>query len=295
MAFNEQVYLDTLRVVLEKGKERIDRTGTGTKSIFGTQMRFDISESIPILTTKFVPWKSCIKELLWFLKGSTDANLLKEQNVHIWDGNSSRDFLDKRGLSHLPDGDIGAGYGFQWRHHGATYKTCHESYDGQGFDQVQYVLDQLRTDPYSRRIFMSAWNPSDLENMALPPCHVSAQFYVDLDDDGTKQLSCHMYQRSVDMFLGEPWNILSYSILTSLFAKMTDMQPKELIISTGDTHIYLDHIEQVTEQLNRITYSPAKLVISDDVRHMRINDLDITHFDIINYQYHPAIKAKMAV
>lgn len=292
---NERFYLDTLKHVLENGTRRDDRTGTGTISVFGTQMRFDISTHIPILTTKFVPWKSCIKELLWFLNGHTDANILKEQNVKIWDGNSSRQFLNNRGLAHLPEGDIGAGYGFQWRHFGASYLSCKDDYSGQGFDQIRYVQELLKTDPFSRRIFMSAWNPGDLERMALPPCHVSAQFYVDEDPVGIRQLSCHMYQRSVDMFLGEPWNILSYSILTCLLAKLNNFKPKEVIISTGDTHIYSDHIEQVKEQLSRSPLSPATLVINDDVINKSINEITFEDFNIINYEYHPAIKAVMAV
>lgn len=291
---SEQIYLDTLRQVLVHGRQRPDRTGTGTISLFGTQMRFDIADSLPVITTKQLPWKHCIKELLWFLNGSTDAKLLQAQGVKIWDGNSSREFLDARGLGQLPEGDIGAGYGFQWRHFGAEYIDCHTKHEG-GVDQVHQILDQLRNDPFSRRIFLSSWNPQALPMMALPPCHLSAQFYVDQDENGDKHLSCHMYQRSVDLFLGEPWNIMSYAVLTYIFAQLTNMKPKELIISTGDTHIYLDHIEQVKEQLTRTPFPPPTLKMSDTISTKPMDQITIDDFELIGYQHHPAIKAKMSV
>jgi len=291
---SEEGYLHLLEKVLREGRMRPDRTGTGTLSLFGEQLRFDISQSVPLLTTKFVPWKAVIKELLWFIKGQTDASILQEQGVRIWDGNSSRQFLDKRGLTHLPDGDIGAGYGFQWRHASAPYKTCKDDYNDQGFDQILYILDQLKNDPYSRRIYMTAWNPMQLKDMALPPCHVSAQFYVE-EKDGQKLLSCHMYQRSVDCFLGLPFNIFSYTVLTYILAKMNNMLPKELIISTGDTHIYLDHVDPVKEQLNRQPYHAPKLVLSQSLLSKTIDDITIDDFDIVEYKYHPSIKAKMSV
>jgi thymidylate synthase len=291
----EYVYLDLLRKIINHGKKRDERTGVGTLSIFGEQMRFDISTTIPVLTTKFVPWKSCIRELLWFLDGQTDARMLQEQGVKIWDGNSSREYLDSRKLNHLPVGDIGAGYGHQWRHFGAPYITCKDSYSGQGFDQISFIIDELKNNPTSRRIFMSSWNANDLDKMALPPCHVSAQFYVDFDDDGNKHLSCQMYQRSVDMFLGCPWNIMSYAVLTCYLAKITDMQPKELIMCLGDTHIYCNHIEQVKEQLTRAPYPFPTLIISDVVKDKTIDELTLNDFALNGYTYHPAIKADMAV
>lgn len=291
----EEVYLALLRKILANGKERVDRTGTGTISLFGEQLRFDVSNSVPILTTKFVPWKAVIKELLWFIKGQTDARILQGQGVHIWDGNTSREFLDHRGLGHLPEGDIGAGYGFQWRHASAQYKTCNDDYTGQGVDQLATIIGQLKNDPFSRRIFMTSWNAAQLEDMALPPCHVSVQFYVDQSSDGVKHLSAHMYQRSVDCFLGLPFNILSYTTLLYILAAQCGMQPKELIISTGDTHIYKDHIEQVQEQLSRAPFELPKLMLSEEVKQLPINDLTISHFNIPDYKYHPAIKAKMSV
>ena len=294
-AHDEYVYLELLTKVINEGKSREDRTGTGTISIFGHQMRFDISETIPVLTTKFVPWKSCIKELLWFLKGQTDVTLLQKQGVRIWDGNSSREFLDNRGLHHLPEGDIGAGYGFNWRHFGASYKTCKDDYTSQGFDQVEFILNELRTNPCSRRLYMTAWDPSKLDQMALPPCHLSAQFYVDFDEDGTKHLSCQMYQRSVDTFLGCPWNIMSYAVLTHVFAKMCGMKPKELIMCLGDTHIYKNHIDQVKEQLSRTPYPFPKLLLSDNVAIKTVDELEMSDFELVDYKYHPSIKAVMAV
>ncbi len=291
----EHVYLSLLEKVLTNGTKREERTGTGTISLFGEQMRFDISNTIPVLTTKFVPWKSCIRELLWFLSGSTDATILQKQGVKIWDGNSSREFLNARGLDHLPDGDIGAGYGHQWRYFGAPYSTCKDNYNGKGFDQIQFIINELKNNPTSRRIFMSAWNADAIDDMALPPCHVSAQFYVEFDKEGNKHLSCQMYQRSVDTFLGCPWNIMSYAVLTHVLAKLTDMKPKELIMCLGDVHIYCNHIEQVKEQLTREPYPFPTLLISDTVKDKKLEELSIDDFQLLGYKYHPAIKATMAV
>jgi thymidylate synthase len=291
----EYQYLNLLQKILTKGNEREERTGTGTISIFGEQLRFDISETIPVLTTKFVPWKSCIKELLWFLSGKTDATLLQQQGVKIWDGNTSREFLDNRGLHHLPEGDVGATYGHCWRHFGAKYKTCKDDYTNQGFDQIKFIIHELINNPTSRRIFMSSWNPQALDEMALPPCHLSAQFYVEIDQSGTKHLSCQMYQRSVDTFLGCPWNIMSYAVLTCLLAKITNMKPKELIMCLGDVHIYKNHLEQVQEQLKRTPYPFPKLYIKDEVINKDIDKVSIDDFKLIDYQYHPCIRAVMAI
>lgn len=297
---DEVKYLQLLQKILDNGEERDDRTGTGTLSIFAEQIRFDISKSVPLLTTKKMGWKTIIEELLWFLRGDTNANHLKEKGIGIWDGNTSRAFLDSRGLTDYPEGDIGAGYGFQWRHFGAEYKTCNFDYNSsisnRGFDQIQYILNELRTNPTSRRIYMSAWNPAALDKMALPPCHVSVQFYVNIDkDSGEKHLSCHMYQRSVDMFLGFPFNIFSYTVLTYILAKKTGMKPKELIISTGDTHIYRDHIEQVKTQLLRKPHQFPALYLNDSIIDKDFTDITIDDFQLANYVFHPPIKAPMAV
>ena len=301
---NDSAYTSLVRDILRNGHERTDRTGTGTISVFGRQIRFNLDGTIPILTTKYVPWKSVIKELLWFLKGQTDASILKSQGVGIWDGNTSREFLDARGLDHLPEGDIGAGYGFQWRHYGGTYKTCKDIYDSTiGYDQVAAVVEQLRTDPYSRRIYMTAWNPGALHMMALPPCHVSAQFYVeegsgagaDAGAGARPKLSCHMYQRSVDVFLGLPFNIMSYATLTYILAAMCDMTPHELVISTGDTHIYKDHLDQVQTQIRRGAYMEPVLVLSEVVKTKTVDELTIDDFDVVGYFHHGILKGKMSV
>lgn len=292
MNTNELKYLGLLRHILENGNKRIDRTGVGTISIFGYQLDFDISNSVPLLTTKQVAWKAVIKELLWFLKGSTDNSILQSQGVHIWDGNSSQEFLNQRGLSHLKEGDIGAGYGFQWRHFGAKYLDCKTDYIGQGFDQINYIIDELQKNPFSRRIFLSAWNASDIDKMALAPCHVSAQFYVE-EIDGKRYLNCHMYQRSVDVFLGLPFNIFSYTVLTYILANICGMYPKRLIISTGDTHIYTNHIDQVNLQLSRECFSPPKLNIKRKLSN--VDDITLEDFDVDRYIHHPSIKGSMAV
>lgn len=288
-------YLKLVHSILLSGSFRDDRTGTGTISLFAKQLRFNIDNSVPLLTTKLVPWKSCIKELLWFMKGQTNSNILKEQGVNIWNGNTTREFLDKRGLGHYPEGDIGAGYGFQWRHFGAEYKTCNDDYTGKGFDQLMFVISELKTNPFSRRIYLSSWNPTHMHKMALPPCHVSAQFYVDQDDEGKLHLSCHMYQRSVDTFLGLPFNIFSYTTLTYILAMICNMKPKELIISTGDTHIYIDHLEQMKEQVARSPFLSPKLIVNERIKNIPIEEITIDDFDIIGYFHHNTLKGKMSV
>jgi thymidylate synthase len=293
----EKDYLGLLNHVLSHGKLRPDRTGTGTLSVFGYQLDLDISNSVPLLTTKKMAWKSVLRELLWFLKGSTNARLLQEQGVRIWDGNSSRAFLDSRGLSDLPEGDIGAGYGFQWRHFGAEYGTCLDNYENQGIDQIEALIQSLRQDPYSRRHFISAWNPASMHRMALPPCHVSAQFYVETGpEEDEKWLSCHMYQRSVDCFLGLPFNMFSYAALTYVLAKMTGMKPKRLIISMGDVHIYQSHLEAVHTQLARTPIQPPTMSIGEEVNaSSSVNDICMTHFILRDYECQPPIKAEMSV
>ena len=291
---SEKEYLNVANQILNNGNYRMDRTNTGIHSIFGSQIRYDITSTIPILTTKRVPFKTCVHELLWFLTGNTNNKDLQDKKVHIWDGNSSREFLDNIGLEHLEEGDCGACYGFQWRHFGGEYKDCNTDYTGIGTDQVSYVLNLLKNDPYSRRIFLSAWNPTDLKNTCLPPCHVSIQFYVE-EKNNVKYLSGHMYQRSADWFLGEPFNILSYTILIYLFATITDMVPNELIISTGDTHIYSNHVEQMREQTKRSIITKPKLWINPDVKNKKLEDITIDDFDLVGYFCHPTIKGKMAV
>lgn len=285
----EQPYLDLLQRVLDKGHYQEDRTGTGCYSIFGDQIRFPIKDTFPLLTTKKVFWKGIVEELLWFLKGQTDNKILKNKGVHIWDGNSTREFLDKSGLCHYEEDDCGAIYSFQWTHFGAEYKDCHTDYTGQGVNQIDWIVNEIKTNPNSRRIMMSAWNPADLKKMCLPPCHVSAQFHV---RDG-KYLSCHMYQRSCDTFLGLPFNIASYALLTYLIASKTGLIPEELILSFGNVHIYSNHVEQVKEQLKREPLPWCKLEIKDT--DWTWETLTSDKIKIIDYQSHPPIKAPMAV
>lgn len=283
----EEGYLNLLRSITSQTRIRRDRTGTGTLSVFGSQLRFDLEDrKVPAMTTKRLAWKSCLEELLWFLRGATDASELASS---IWALNSSRDFLDRRGLVHLPEGDIGAGYGFQWRHFGGQYNTCKDSYEGEGFDQIAYVERLLDEDPTSRRIMLSAWNPADLDRVALPPCHVMAQFYVDEGD-----LSCHLVMRSADCFLGLPFNIFSYSVLTHILAARHGLRAKELIVSIGDAHVYRDHLEAVRTQLERSPHPPPRLWMSDTVRHKPLDSLSIDDFALIDYVHEPAIRAPMS-
>ena len=290
---SERAYLDLLRELLV-APLRVDRTGTGTHSVFGRQLRFDLSNgALPLLTTRFVSFRLVVTELLWFVRGSTDSKELEARGFGIWKGNSSREFLDARGLHHLREGDIGAAYGFQWRHFGAQYKGCDASHGGEGVDQLQAALDLLRTDPFSRRICLTAWNPAALRNMALPPCHSCfVQFYVDNDGRG---LRCHMYQRSVDCYLGLAINIPSYALLTNILAAMSGLEARELIISTGDTHLYDDHMEQAATQLQRPPLPPPLLKLSDKISQKSFAELTEDDFEISGYLHHPALRAPMSV
>lgn len=211
----EQQYLDLIRDIIQNGVEKRDRTGVGTRSTFGNMMRFDISQTFPMLTTKRVYWKGVVEELLWFLRGSTYAKELADKDVHIWDGNGSREFLDKLGFKERKEGDLGPVYGFQWRHFGAKYGDCFTDYTGQGVDQIDQLIKRIKADPDSRRHIVSAWNVADLHKMALPPCHVLFQFYV-----SQGKLSCMLYQRSCDVGLGIPFNIASYALLTVMVARV---------------------------------------------------------------------------
>ena len=283
---DEYQYLNLLEKILKDGIETQSRNSR-VLSTFGERMIFDLSESFPLLTTKRVGYKTVLRELLWFINGSTSNQLLNDKNVHIWDGNSSREFLDSRGLDY-EEGDLGPVYGFQWRHFGAHYETSESDYSGKGKDQLKYIIDLIKNDPNSRRIILSAWNPIDLDKMALPPCHVMCQFYVDTINN---RLDCQLYQRSGDMFLGVPFNIASYSFLTYILAKITGYQPGRLIHILGDTHIYDSHIEAVCTQIKRIPYPFPKLTISDEC-----NDIDNIceeYFQLEDYVSHEKISAPM--
>ena len=263
-----QQYLNLLRHILENGTEKTDRTGTGTKSVFGYQMRFDLQQGFPLVTTKKVHLKSIIYELLWFLKGETNIAYLKDHGVKIWD-----EWADERG-------ELGPVYGKQWR--------SWEGANGKVVDQVTELIDQIKKNPDSRRLIISAWNVADLPKMALMPCHTIFQFYV---ADG--KLSCQLYQRSADVFLGVPFNIASYALLTMMIAQVCDLQPGEFIHTFGDVHIYNNHTEQVNIQLSRTPFPLPTMKLNPAVKN--IFDFSFEDFTLENYQSHPAIKAPVAV
>lgn len=263
-----QVYLDYLRTVLEKGTEKTDRTGTGTLSIFGHQMRFNLQEGFPLVTTKRCHIRSIIHELLWFLKGDTNITYLKENKVTIWD-----EWADEQG-------DLGPVYGHQWR----SWPTA----DGRHIDQIQTVMNQLKQDPDSRRIIVNAWNVGELDKMALAPCHAFFQFYV-----ADNKLSCQLYQRSADSFLGVPFNIASYALLVHMIAQQCDLEVGDFVWTGGDCHIYKNHLEQVKTQLSREPKALPKLVIKRKPE--SIFDYKFEDFEIESYDPHPAIKAPVAI
>jgi thymidylate synthase len=284
----EHTYLRLIQEILTEGYDCDDRTGTGTKSIFGTQMKFDLS-SFPLLTTKKMSLRIITEELLWFLRGETDNKTLQEKKVRIWNGNSSREFLDKVNLHHLREGDIGAAYGFQFRHFGAKYIDCDTDYSGQGFDQVQYVLNLIKNEPNSRRMIINLWNPPDLKKAVLPPCHMVYQFRVYGDS-----LHCSMYQRSGDVGLGVPFNIASASLMTYLFSHLTGLKPGKLTHTIGDAHIYNDHIDSLKEQITRVPFPFPKLKIEN--RNQKcIEDYVSSDFKLFKYNSHSKINMKMAV
>lgn len=300
----ERSYLGLLRRVLTTGNKRIDRTGTGTVSVFGTQLHIDISSSVPLLTTKRVPFRHCIQELLWFLRGDTDAKVLQEHGVKVWNGNTTRAFLDARGLSEYPEGVIGPGYGWQWRFWGAPYnpafadtsRVCRAEIGG--IDQLERVEDMLKSDPHSRRIMVSAWNVADLDKMALPPCHHTFQFYVEDPDEtsgGLPRLSCHFVMRSNDLFLGCPFNLFSYAVLVYCLAVKCDMRPGTLVYTCSDAHVYTNHIEQVHELLTRTPRPPPKLRVHPRVKDTPWEQVTADDFEVIGYFPHPTIRADMAV
>ena len=269
-----QQYLDLLRHILENGATKTDRTGTGTQSCFGYQMRFDLQKGFPLVTTKKVHLKSIIYELLWFLKGDTNIAYLKEHGVRIWD-----EWADG-------NGELGPVYGKQWR--------SWEGKNGKSVDQISDVVRQIKTNPDSRRLIVSAWNVTDLPDMALMPCHNMFQFYVSPSPDGQRaKLSCQLYQRSADVFLGVPFNIASYALLTLMMAQVCDLSPGEFIHTFGDVHIYANHIEQVNLQLSRYPLPLPTMKLNPAVKD--IFSFQFDDFTLENYQCHPAIKAPVAV
>lgn len=293
---SEIKYFDMVNKILSEGTRRIDRTNTGTTSIFGTQIHFDIRNTVPMLTTKKIPFKSIVEELLWFCRGDTDSKILESRGVKIWKQNTSKNFLESRGLLYR-EGVLGPGYGWQLRHQGEKYLQEYADTTGLcigGFDQLKYVVDLLEKDPFSRRIMISFWNPSDFNKTALLPCHVTVQFYV-TEKDNVKYLSCHFTMRSNDIFLGNPFNLMSYTLLTYILALKTGMVPDKLVYSCGDAHIYNNHLNQIKEQMNR-THRPApSLYLNPNVKHKDWNELLYSDFELVGYFPHPSIKGVMAV
>lgn len=303
----EYQYLNIIEKILNDGTWEEGRNGR-TKSIFGEMMRFSLTNGkIPILTTKKTAWKTCLRELLWFIRGETDNKILQDQGVHIWDGNTTREFLDSRGLHHYREGLIGPGYGFQWRHFNAEYDantglsmsdsgtqsgthgTIVSGTRNTGIDQLSQIINALK-DPAqrtSRRLIMTAWNPLQLDQMALPPCHIFCQFNV----TGGNKLSCSMYQRSCDELLGVPFNIASYSFLTHLLAHHCGLEAHEFVYFKGNCHLYEDHIEAAKTQLNRIPFPFPTLRFAN--KHTNIDDYVVDDFVVEGYRSHDAIKAKM--
>ena len=265
---SERAYLDLLAEVLQSGARKTDRTGTGTLSVFGRQLRFGLADSFPLLTTKKLHTKSILTELLWFLRGDTNVRWLQERGVSIWD-----EWADERG-------ELGPVYGYQWRH----WRTS----DGREIDQISNLIHSLKNKPDSRRHIVSAWNPADVDRMALPPCHALFQFYV-----ANGRLSCQMYQRSADLFLGVPFNIASYALLTMMVAQVTGLRPGEFILTLGDAHLYLNHLEQAKEQLSRSPRPFPRLRLNPAVKELL--EFRYEDFTLEGYDPHPAIKAPIAV
>ncbi len=281
---NEQAYLDLLHLVLTEGTEKGDRTGTGTLSHFGAQLRFNLADGFPLLTTKKVHFKSIVYELFWFLSGSTHVDYLQANGVRIWNEWST---AEQTARFNRPAGDLGPVYGHQWRNYGASQRED-GSYNNDGVDQITQVIEQIKTNPNSRRLIVSGWNPGEADQVALPPCHTLFQFFV-----ADNKLSCQLYQRSADLFLGVPFNIASYALLTHMVAQVCGLEVGEFIWTGGDCHIYQNHREQVELQLTRELYKLPTLTLNPDVKDIfafKYEDISVD-----GYESHPAIKAKVAV
>ena len=294
MTHPEQVYLDALKNILENGDDRPDRTGTGTRSIFGLQMRFDLTEGFPAITTKKLAWKAVVSELLWFLEGSGDELRLREilhgerytEKKTIWSDNAAASYWTSKKLQRHP-GDLGRIYGVQWRKWRKPLVRINKVVL-QNHDQLIELIKGIKEDPYSRRHIITAWNPGELDLMALPPCHILAQFYV-----ANGKLSCQMYQRSADMFLGVPFNIASYALFTHMAAQVCNLEVGDLVITIGDAHIYNNHFDQVKEQISRKPLPLPTLKLNPEVN--VIMDFEMSDIELEDYESHEAIKAPMAV
>ena len=289
MLLQERQYLQLIRRILKYGEIQNTRNGT-TQTLIGQTMRFSLSDNtLPLLTTKRVAWKTCLRELLWFIRGQTNNNILLKENVNIWAGNASRGFLDRRGLMHLRENDLGPIYGHQWRFFNAPYIDCDTDYTGQGIDQLMKLTDMLKhkKEKYSRRLILSAWNPLQIDEMSLPPCHILAQFHV----TGEDKLSCSLYQRSGDVGLGIPFNIASYSFLTHLLAHHCGLKATEFIHCIGNAHIYDNHKSALSEQIKREPKPFPKLILQN--YHKNISDYKVKDFKITDYKPADSIYMEM--
>lgn len=280
----EQQILDVMKRILEE-PDREDRTGVGTKSVFGVEMRFDIEHHFPLMTTRRLALRMIFEELMWILRGQTDTNILNEKKVPVWNPNTSREFLDANGLEHYREGDIGASYGFLMRHFGAEYIDCDTDYTGKGFDQLTHLIEQIQTNPTSRRLMIILWDPSKMHQMALPPCLFGFQFYV----KHGKYLCCKLIQRSSDISLAGGWNVAYGALLTYIIAKKTGLIPKELVWSIGDAHIYLNQLEAVRVQVERTPRPYPRL----EFKNFPDNILDLSWQDIVLHDYNPYPKIKL--
>jgi len=287
---DERGYLRLMSMCLTNGIKKQDRTGIGRHSIFGHQLDFHLQNGFPLLTTKKVYWKGVVQELIWFLNGETSVKKLQEVGVHIWDGNSTREFMDSIGITDREEGDIGPCYGWQWRHFGAKYIDCHTDYSDQGVDQIEMIVKELQENPNSSRAVMSAWNAADLDKMNLPPCHVLYQFSLN-----GGRMNLHMYQRSADVFLGLPFNIASSALLCHIMASILEVGVGTLHISIGDAHVYDNHVEQCFKQLERVPRMPCSLSLARKLTLEDISTLCASDFKLVNYDPYPVIKGDMAV
>jgi thymidylate synthase len=290
---NEEIrMLKLMKEILTTGNKRMDRTGTGTLSIFSRELRFDLRQGkIPMMTTRPLSLRIIFEELMWILRGQTDNKILNEKKINIWNDNTSREFLDNRELHYLPEGDIGASYGFQMRHYGDIYINCKT--ENKGFDQLEYVIDLLKNNPYSRRILINLWNPTQLDQMALPPCLYGYQFYVADDSNGIKRLSCKLIQRSSDISLAGSHNCAAGALLTFMICSITGLEPGELIWSPSDIHIYLNQVQSVEKQLERIAKPYPILKITKTPKDNNIRNFEYDHFMLLNYDPHPRIQFAM--
>lgn len=304
---NEFAYLRLLRKVTNDGEHTNNRTGVPTRTVFGEQMRFTLhNDTLPVITTRHIKFRQIVAELIWFLSGSTDQQVLEQQSVKIWKANSTLKYLKQVHLAdrYRPYRDLGPIYGHQWRHFGAPYTNCENNYDGKGIDQVANVISDLQHNPTSRRIIISSWNPAQLDDMTLPPCHCLVQFHIHHANTENARLSCQLYQRSADLAIGAPYNITSYSLLTHIFASMCNYKCGEFIYNIGNAHIYENHIAGIKVQLQRIPYVQPKLRIVDpslltlenftnSARDSLLFERLCNNFELVNYRHYDPISYKL--